>query len=234
MHALKLEKLLNIIRMGQKINPKGFRIGTVFPWSSRWFADSNHYKDLLLEDVTLRRALHKKFKSAGLAMVGIERSINKIRIILHVAKPGIVIGRGGSGLEETKKYIESLLNIKPSKQGAKDQQRMRVELTVEPVKEPQLNAFLVATQIADQLARRMPHKRVCNQTLERVMTAGAKGVKIGLSGRIAGAEIARRETYKQGSIPLSTIREEVDFAHVPSLTKSGYIGVKVWICKKER
>jgi small subunit ribosomal protein S3 len=207
--------------MGQKVNPKGFRMLTVFPWSSRWFANSRDYKTLLLEDVTLRKALQKKLKSAGLAHVEIERSINKMRIILHVAKPGIVIGRGGSGLEETKKF----------KNLSKDQQKMRIELTVEPVKEPNLNALLVATSIADQLARRMPQKRVCNQALERVMGAGAKGVKIGLSGRINGAEIARRENYKQGSIPLSTIREEVDFAHVPSLTKSGYIGVKVWICR---
>lgn len=219
--------------MGQKVNPKGFRMLTVFPWTSRWFANSRDYKSLLLEDVTLRKALQKRLKSAGLAQVEIERSINKMRIILHVAKPGIVIGRGGSGLEETKKFIEAhLKDVRTKmKKVSKEQPKMRIELTVEPVKEPNLNAFLVATSIADQLARRMPQKRVCNQALERVMGAGAKGVKIGLSGRIAGAEIARRENYKQGSIPLSTIREEVDFAHVPSLTKSGYIGVKVWICR---
>jgi len=219
--------------MGQKINPKGFRIGIMFPWSSRWFATGKNYKYLLLEDIELRKALHAKLKNAGLAQVEIERSINKMRIILHVAKPGIVIGRGGSGLEETKKYVEAFLSqAKYTKLWGHDSQKMRIELSVEPVKEPQLNAFLVATTIADQLAKRLPHKRVCNQAIERVMAAGAKGVKIGLAGRIAGAEIARREKYKQGSIPLSTIREEVDFAHVPSLTKSGYIGVKVWICRK--
>ncbi len=219
--------------MGQKVNPKGFRLGVIFQSSSRWFAKGSRYKELLLEDVELRRALHKRLKSAGLAHVEIERSINKMRIILHVAKPGIVIGRGGSGLEETKKFIESFLSLHriDHKVIVSKDARHRIELTVEPVKEPQLNAFLVASTIADQLARRMPNKRVCNQALERVMNAGAKGVRIKLSGRINGAEIARRETYKQGSIPLSTIREEVDFAHVPSLTKSGYIGVKVWICK---
>jgi small subunit ribosomal protein S3 len=216
--------------MGQKVNPKGFRIGTVFPWNSRWFAGNRSYKDLLLEDVELRIALQAKLRQAGLALVELERSINKMRIILHVAKPGVVIGRGGSGLEETKKFIEAFLkNRKHSNFVAG--QKMRIELTVEPVKEPYLNAQLVAANIADQLAKRMPHKRVCNQAIERVMSAGARGVKIGLAGRIAGAEIARREKYKQGSIPLSTIREEVDFAHVPSLTKSGYIGVKVWICR---
>lgn len=220
--------------MGQKVNPKGFRLGTVFQASSRWYAKGSRYKELLLEDVELRRSLHLRLKSAGLAQVEIERSINKMRIILHVAKPGIVIGRGGSGLEETKKFIENFLSVHRIKHGVKTEKetgKKRIELTVEPVKEPQLNAFLVASTIADQLARRMPNKRVCNQALERVMNAGAKGVRIRLSGRINGAEIARRETYKQGSIPLSTIREEVDFAHVPSLTKSGYIGVKVWICK---
>lgn len=221
--------------MGQKVNPKGFRLGIIFPWQSRWFAQGRRYQVLLLQDVTLRRELHKRLKPADLSHVEIERSINKIRIILHVAKPGMVIGRGGSGLEETKKFIEGILGVPQKKEqagGGKEMGgRMRVELSVEPVKEPNLNAFLVATMIADQLAKRLPHKRVCNQALERVMSSGARGVKIKLAGRINGAEIARRETYKQGSIPLSTLREEVDFSHVPSLTRSGYIGVKVWICK---
>lgn len=225
--------------MGQKINPKGFRLGTVTTWSSRWFADRSRYRELLLEDVLLRRVLHTRLKSAGLAQVEIERSINKIKLTLHVSKPGIVIGRGGSGLEELKKFVETFLRT--HRQDATQKRLMRknsenskvkVELSVEPVKEPNLNAFLVATNIADQLVRRMPHKRICNQTLERVMSSGARGVKIALSGRIAGAEIARREGYKTGTVPLSTVREDVDFASVPSLTKSGYIGVKVWICRK--
>lgn len=222
--------------MGQKVHPKGFRIGVVFPFSSRWFASRGRYKELLLEDIKLRTALQTRLKNAGVANVEIERSINKIRIILHVAKPGIVIGRGGSGLEETKKFIEVLLFgrvVSVANYKGKDKPKIRVELSVEPVKDPNLNALLVAQGIADQLVRRMPHKRVCNQMLERVMSAGAQGVRIRLAGRIAGAEIARRETYKQGSIPLSTIREDVDYAHVPSLTKSGYIGVKVWICRKQ-
>lgn len=214
--------------MGQKVNPKGFRIGPVFGWSSRWFADRQRYKDFLLEDVLLRRALKVRLKSAGLALVEIERSINKVKVTLHVSRPGVVIGRGGSGLEEVKKFIEGILHGKESKA---DKNKMKVELTVEPVKEPNLNAYLVGTSIADQLAKRMPHKRVCNQTVERVMSAGARGVRIALSGRIAGAEIARHEKYSSGTVPLSTIRENVDFASVPALTKSGYIGIKVWICK---
>lgn len=215
--------------MGQKIHPKGFRIGPVFNWVSRWYAGSRQYKHLLLSDVMLRRELTTKLKSAGLAQVEIERSINKVKVTVHVSRPGVVIGRGGQGLEILKKFIESFL-ARQLKIDEKSQ--MKVDIAVEPVKEPNLNAYLVATTIADQLTRRMPHKRVCNQAVDRMMSAGAKGAKIKLSGRINGAEIARREKFGTGTIPLSTIRENIDFAAVPALTKSGYIGVKVWICRK--
>lgn len=224
--------------MGQKINPKGFRVGTVFNWGSKWFASSKQYKELVYQDAILREQLMDKLKPAGLSNVIIERSINKIKIILFVSRPGVVIGRGGSGLEDLKKNIERFLgkqkqSVNPYEVTGKGEvAKLKVELSVEPVKEPNLNAFLVAQNIADQIVRRMPPKRVCGQTLERVMGAGAKGVKILLAGRIGGAEIARREKYSAGSVPLSTIREEVDFAIVPALTKSGYIGVKVWICRK--
>lgn len=220
--------------MGQKVNPKGFRLGTTFLWSSRWFADKSRYRDLLIADVELRRALQEKLKSAGLAQVDIERSINKVKVILHVSRPGVVIGRGGSGLEDMKKYVETFLRMheKHARKAKGTEGKVKVEVAVEPVKEPNLNARLVAMTIADQLAKRLPHKRVANQALERVMNAGARGVRILLAGRIAGAEIARREKYQTGTVPLSTIREDVDFASVPSLTKSGYIGVKVWICRK--
>ncbi len=220
--------------MGQKINPRGFRLGQVFTWSSRWYADSRRYKYLFLEDVNLRRLLSKKLKSAGLESIEIERSINKVKITLHVSRPGVVIGRGGSGLEELKKYIESFLakdtygKAKKTKEAA----RTKLELAVEPVKEPNLSAQLVAQTISDQLAKRLPHKRVGNQAVERVMAAGARGIKILLAGRIGGAEIARREKFQSGTVPLSTIRENVDYASVPSLTKSGYVGIKVWICRK--
>jgi len=225
--------------MGQKINPKGFRTGTVFTWSSRWFADKKQYKELVFEDVKLREALIAKLKPAGLAQIVIERSINKIKVTLFVSRPGVVIGRGGSGLEELKKYIEKQLKTTQiptfpyeERKTAQDALRMKVELAVEPVKEPNLNANLVAQNISDQIVKRMPHKRICNQALERVMNAGAKGVKIVLSGRIGGAEISRKEKYSAGTVPLSTIREEVDYAIAPALTKSGYVGVKVWICRK--
>lgn len=226
--------------MGQKINPKIFRLGTVYSWSSRWFANDRRYGEFLLEDVTLRDYLRKKLKIAGFLEVEIERSINKMKLIIHVSKPGIVIGRGGSGLEDLKKSIEQfLLKFRSLRQKNapnrfwKESGKLKVEIAVEPVKEPNLSAPLVALSIADQLVRRIPPKRACNQAIERVMNAGAVGVKVLLAGRINGAEIARREKFSQGSIPLSTIREEVDFATSPALTKSGYVGVKVWICKKK-
>jgi small subunit ribosomal protein S3 len=225
--------------MGQKINPKGFRIGTVFTWGSRWFADKKHYKELVYEDAKLREVLQVRLRPAGLSQIVIERSINKIKVTLFVSRPGVVIGRGGSGLEELKKYIEKKIREThiltfpyEEKKSVKDIQRMKVELAVEPVKEPNLSATLVAQNISDQIVKRMPHKRICNQALDRVMNAGAKGVKIVLAGRIGGAEISRKEKYSSGTVPLSTIREEIDFAMTPALTKSGYVGVKVWICRK--
>jgi small subunit ribosomal protein S3 len=218
--------------VGQKVNPKAFRLGPLYTWDSRWFAHDRDYKDLVLEDFQIRRVLLKRLQPAGITRIEIERSINKINITLHVVRPGMVIGRGGSGMEELKRYIEKLISLnRKSQVGQVKIKKTALDLRVEPVKEPYLNAYFIASQIAEQLTRRMPHTRVVVGTLEKVMAGGAKGVKIALSGRIAGAEISRREVYKQGSIPLSTIRENVEFAKIPSATKSGYIGVKVWVCK---
>lgn len=219
--------------MGKKIHPKGFRIGPLYTWDSRWFASLGDYKEFVIEDAKIRRELLKKLQPSGIAKVEIERSINKLDIILHVVRPGMVIGRGGQGMEDIKKYVQAMIE-KHRKNIRKNEKKaaFKLELKVEPVKDPYLNAYFLANQVAEQLAKRLPHKRVVNFALEKVMTAGAKGVKIILSGRIGGAEISRRETYKVGTIPLSTIREEVDFAAIPSLTKSGYVGVKVWICKR--
>lgn len=212
--------------MAHKVNPKAFRIGPVYNWDSRWFANQVNYKDFIAQDLLLRDKLMKKLKMAGIAKIDIERSINKVDITLFVSKPGIAIGRGGTGLEDIKKYINGILKNKINS-------KLKFELKVEPIKSINLNAYLVATHIADQLIKRMPHKSVSNQAMSRVMSAGAKGVKILLSGRIGGAEISRREKFKTGSVPLSTIREKIDYASVPALTKSGYIGVKVWICQFE-
>lgn len=210
--------------MGQKVNPHVLRLGPVYNWTSRWFDDRN-YKQVIMQDYELRKALLERLRPAGVAKIEIERSINSIKIIPHVSRPGMVIGRAGTGLEELKRFITALL----AKHGVKGKNAPRIEIAVEPVKEPNLDAFLVAKNVSDQLARRLPFKRVLNQNAERVMAAGASGVKIALSGRIAGAEIGRREKIHLGTVPLSTIREPILYAQVPSLTKKGYIGVKVWI-----
>ena len=211
--------------MGQKVNPNALRLGVLHTWDSRWFSeDKKYFRKTLVEDVRLRRMLHREMQNAGLARVEIERSIRQITITLHVARPGVAIGRGGEELTKLKKEVETFLK--------KDGGNIKIDIRIEPVKKPDLEARLVAQMISDQIARRMHHKRVVNQAMQRVMTAGAKGVKIVLSGRIGGAEIGRVEKYAMGSVPLTTIREDVQFAIAPSLTKSGYVGVKVWVCRK--
>jgi small subunit ribosomal protein S3 len=213
--------------MGQKVNPHVIRLGTVFTWQSRWF-DERTYKDVVLEDYGLRKMLMERLRSAGVASIQIERSINSLRIIIHVSRPGIVIGRGGTGLEELKKTI---LAFFAKTRGTKPMPKM--DIRVEPVKEPNLNAQLVAVNIADQLVRRLPFKRILNSTAERVMGSGALGVKIRLTGRIGGSEIGRQEKIRVGTVPVSTIRENISYAQVPALTKKGYIGIKVWINRPE-
>lgn len=209
--------------MGQKVNPKLFRLGTLYNWSSRWFADKK-YKENLLEDVKIRAVLMDRLKNAGVSKIEIERSINSIKLTVYVARPGMVIGRGGSGLEEQKIFLHKMLNIKGnSKQGPK------IDIDIEPVKEPNLDAYLVAKSISDQLVKRLPHRRIMSQTIEKVMAAHAKGVRIVIAGRVGGAEIGRTEKMHKGTVPLSTIRANINFASIPALTKKGYIGVKVWI-----
>lgn len=215
--------------MGQKVNPHVIRLGAVFNWSSRWF-NERQYKEVVIEDYGLRKMLMLRLKSAGVASVEIERSINSVKIIIHVSRPGIVIGRGGTGLEELKKTIVAFF---VKKRGGNAKSAPKLDIRVEPVKEPNLNAYLVATNISDQLIRRLPFKRVLNSTAERVMGSGALGVKILLTGRINGAEIGRREKIHVGTVPLSTIREDISYAQVPALTKKGYIGIKVWINRPE-
>ena len=213
--------------MGQKVNPHILRIGTIYTWTSRWF-DEKQYKNIVLEDYHLRKKLMDRLKVAGIAKVEIERSINSLRVILYVSRPGIVIGRGGTGLEELKKFISQFF----SKQ-RNGKNMPKLDIRVEPVKEPNLEAYLVATNIADQLMRRLPFKRILAITADKVMASGAKGIKILLSGRIGGAEIGRREKIHIGTVPLSTIREDISYAQVPVLTKKGYIGIKVWINKAQ-
>ena len=210
--------------MGQKINPQILRIGPLYNWSSRWF-DDKRYKEVLLADFNLRKELNERLKNSGVSQIEIERSINSVKVRIFVSRPGMVIGRGGAGLEELKTFILSKLLEKT----VKSSQKLDVRVEVEPIKEPNLDAYLVAKNISDQLIKRLPQKRVIAQSAEKVMGAGAKGVRILLSGRIGGAEIGRREKIQKGTLPLSTIREQITFASVPALTKKGYIGVKVWI-----
>lgn len=209
--------------MGQKVNPIALRLGIHHEFKSVGYYSKKNYAATVLQDIKLREMLFKKLAQAGVGEVLIERSLSTMKITIFVVRPGIVIGRGGSGLEILKKEI-----IKTLRELTTDK-TLKVDLKVEPIKQPNLNAYLVALNAADLLARRMPYKRVLKQSLERVMSSGAKGVRIVLSGRINGAEIGRRERAQQGKVTLSSIRENIDYASVPSLTKSGYIGVKVWI-----
>jgi small subunit ribosomal protein S3 len=213
--------------MGQKVNPKLLRLGPVYNWSSRWF-DDKRYKETLLEDYMLRKILNKKLMNAGISEIVIERSINNIKVTCNVSRPGMVIGRAGSGLEELKEFLYVSLSMKKNGKNAQ-----KLDIQVEPIKDPNLDAHLVAKNIADQLIKRLPAKRVLVQTVEKVMGSGAKGVRVVLSGRIGGAEIGRREKLQKGKVPLSTIREHISYSSFPALTKKGYIGVKVWINTSE-
>lgn len=214
--------------MGQKVHPTGFRLGTTFTWKSRWFANPSNYSEKVLEDKKLRNYIDKELSNAGVVSIDIERSLTTLKIILTVARPGVVIGRGGSNLEKVKKGIERLVNVSRQK---KD--RLKIDLKVEEVKQPDLSAKLVSERIADQLTKRYPHRRAVSQALEKVMSAGADGVKIALSGRIGGSEIGRTEKYYKGSVPTQTLRAHIDYHQTPALTRSGYVGIKVWINRGE-
>jgi small subunit ribosomal protein S3 len=215
--------------MGQKVNPIGIRIGFYLPWKSRWFADEGNFKDFLLEDIKIRKGLTKKLKLAGITGVEIERLPKSMVVTITVSRPGVVIGRGGTGIEDVKKYILDIMSEVKGKK-VKD---LKIDIRINEVKNPELSAYLVAERIAGELERRIPHRRVVQKTMERVMASGALGVKVVLGGRINGIEISRVEKFHQGSVPTQTLRENMDYAQVPALLKRGYVGVKVWIHKKQ-
>ncbi|MBI3341509.1 30S ribosomal protein S3 [Candidatus Curtissbacteria bacterium] len=211
--------------MGQKVNPTGFRLGVINGWNSRWFAKSGLFKVYLMEDQKIRNYLLTNLKSAGISKIEIERSFDKRTVIAHVSRPGVAIGRGGTGIEQIKNNLVKIIDLKDPK---------KLEIKFEEIKLPDMDSFLVANSIADQLIRRMPFRRAMNQTLERVKRSGAKGARIQLSGRLGGSEIARRETLKDGSIPLHTLRADIDFAEIDAqVPKAGTVGIKVWIFKGE-
>jgi len=214
--------------MGHKVNPVSFRLaikGSLVDWQSQWFAGSKDYKKFLVEDWEVRRFLDKKLEQAGLVSVRIERLRNEMRITLQVSRPGMVIGRGGKGLEDLKRELLAVVDVK--KYGK------NLDIDVEEVKNAALSAKLVAKRISYQLVKRMPYRRAVNKAMEETMSAGAVGIKVILGGRINGAEISRREKFAKGKVSLSSLRSFVDYADEPSLTRSGYIGVKVYINRGE-
>lgn len=215
--------------MSQKVNPIGIRIGSFLPWKSRWFADEGNFKDFLVEDIKIRKALFERLKLAGVTAVEIERLPKTMVVTITVSRPGVVIGRGGTGIEDVKKFIMSIVT-EVRKKVVRD---LKIDIRINEVKNPELSAYLVAGRIANELERRIPHRRAVQKAMERVMAGGALGVKVVLSGRINGAEISRVEKFHEGSVPTQTLREEVDYAQVPALLKRGYVGVKVWIHKKQ-
>ena len=208
--------------MGQKINPTGLRIGVIKDWESRWFAKKGEFGDILVEDNKIREFLLELLAPAGVPKVEIERDPKRIRINIFCAKPGIVIGRGGAEIEKLKETVKKMLG------GDKD-----VYINITEIKQPDLNAQLVAESIAAQLEKRVSFRRALKQSIGRTMKAGAKGIKAQVSGRLGGAEIARTEQYHEGTIPLQTIRADIDYGFAEAKTTYGRIGVKIWIYKGE-
>ena len=207
--------------MGQKVNPKGYRVGVIKEWDSKWFADKKDFSDLLVEDVKIREFINKHAREAGIADVEIERAVNNLKITIFTGKPGMVIGRGGAGVEELKNKLEK---VAPGK---------RIIINVEEIKYQDLSAQLVAENIANQLENRIAFRRAMKQSIQRTMRAGAKGIKTMVSGRVGGADMARSEGYSEGTIPLQTLRANIDYGFAEADTEYGKIGCKVWIYKGE-
>lgn len=205
--------------MGQKVNPHGLRIGVIKTWDAKWYADKDYAKNLH-EDVKIRDFIKTKLYATGIARVEIERAANRVKVIIHTAKPGMVIGRGGSGIEELKGLLKKLTG-------------KVVDINIAEVKQPELNATLVAENIAAQLEKRISFRRAMKQSVGRTMRMGAKGIKVMVGGRLGGAEIARSEGYREGSIPLHTLRADISYGTAEAHTTYGRIGVKVWIYKGE-
>ncbi len=207
--------------MGQKVNPHGLRVGVIKDWDSRWFAnDRKEFGEFLKEDNTLRTHLKKELYSAGLAKIEIERSANKIKMDLHVAKPGVVIGKGGAGIEALKAKLEKMT-------------KKTVILNIIEVRNIDKNAQLVAENIAQAIERRIAFRRAMKQAVQRTMKSGAKGIKVSASGRLGGAEMARTEGYSEGNVPLQTLRSDIEYGFAEANTTYGKIGIKVWICNGE-
>jgi small subunit ribosomal protein S3 len=207
--------------LGRKVHPYGYRLGVIRDWNSRWYAKKGkQYNDLLAEDFNLRGFIHSQVKSAGVSKIGIERFPNQLIVNVFTAKPGIIIGRKGESVKRLREALES-------------QTGKKVKLEITEIEKPDLEAQLVAENIAGQIERRISHSRAMKRAVQQAMRMGAEGVKIVCSGRLAGSEMARRETVMEGRVPRSTLRADIDFARAEALTTYGRIGIKVWIYKGE-
>lgn len=202
--------------MGQKVNPTGLRVGIIRTWDSVWFAEKNEYRKNLHEDIQIRKYIMNKFKTAGIAKVGIERFPDRINVYIHTARPGLLIGRKGVDIENLKEELQKKV-------------QKNVNIYVQEVKKPERVAKLVAEQIAAQIENRFPYRRAIKQAITAAMRSGALWIKVNISGRLNGAEMAREEAYKEGRIPLHTLRADIDYGFAEALTTFGLIGVKVWI-----
>lgn len=205
--------------MGQKVHPKGLRVGIIRDWESNWYADKN-YSELLHEDIKIREYINQRLNQASISTVQIERAANRMKISIHTAKPGVVIGRGGSEVDALRKNLEKMTQKK-------------VNVNIVEIKKPELDAKLVAEGIAAQLVKRVAFRRAMKQAVSRTMRVGAEGIKVSCAGRLAGAEIARTEWYSEGKVPLHTLRADIDYGFAEANTTYGKIGVKVWIYKGE-
>ena len=206
--------------MGQKVNPHGLRVGVIKDWDSKWYADAD-FADFLVEDYNIRKFLKNKLYSAGVSKIEIERASERVKVIIHTAKPGVVIGKGGEEIEKTKKELQKIMNNK------------KVVVDIKEVKRPDKDAQLVAENIALQLENRVSFRRAMKSTMSRTMKSGAKGIKTAVSGRLGGADMARTEFYSEGTIPLQTLRADIDYGFAEADTTYGKLGVKVWIYKGE-
>ena len=206
--------------MGQKVNPHGLRVGVIKDWDSKWYADKKNFADLLVEDNNIRKYVKKKLYTAGISKIEIERAANRVKVSVYTAKPGMVIGRGGAGVEELRTEIEKLTD-------------KSVVINVEEIKNQDLDAQIVAETIAESLERRVAFRRAMKQAIQRTMRQGALGIKTSVSGRLGGADMARTEGYSEGTIPLQTLRADIDYGFAEADTTYGKIGVKVWLYKGE-
>lgn len=205
--------------MGQKVNPHGLRVGIIKDWDAKWYAEKD-FADNLVEDVNIRKYLKKRLYNAGISKIAIERTAGRVKISVYTAKPGVVIGKNGAAIEELKNELKALTSHK-------------VSINIEEIKRPEVDAQLVAENIAQQLENRVTFRRAMKQAMSRTMKFGAKGIKTTVSGRLGGADIARGETYHEGTIPLQTLRADIDYGFAEADTTYGKLGVKVWIYKGE-